>query len=187
MSNFTFFHNDFYAICILKILNSHIPVVVCCFFEFGTVSNWCTRESVNPLPHSMDFLRPYKEEGLWKHYWEKEQNAGNQHFFLFPNYFLPSPSQITIFIVKFILPSGHALNFGQSKSSSWWLWIKVHTQKYIELSLISSLTKVYIYSTSHNPDFRRPQRIGPLKTLREKEKMLVTSTFSFSLSVFYSI
>ena len=37
MSNFTFFHNVFYAISILKYFNSHTPVVLCSFFEFGTV------------------------------------------------------------------------------------------------------------------------------------------------------
>ena len=47
MSNFTFFHNVFYAICILKSFDSHISVVVCCFFEFGMVSKWCIREWVN--------------------------------------------------------------------------------------------------------------------------------------------
>ena len=46
MSNFTFFHNVFYAICILKSSNSHISLVVCSFFEFGTVSKWCIREWV---------------------------------------------------------------------------------------------------------------------------------------------
>ena len=46
MSNFTFFHNVFYAILILKSFNSHISVVVCSFFEFGTVSKWCIREWV---------------------------------------------------------------------------------------------------------------------------------------------
>ena len=46
MSNVTFFHNDFYAICIAKSCNSHISVVVCSFFEFGIVSKWCIREWV---------------------------------------------------------------------------------------------------------------------------------------------
>ena len=49
MSNFTFFHNFFYAICILKSSNSHIShisVVVCSFFEFWTVLKWCIREWV---------------------------------------------------------------------------------------------------------------------------------------------
>ena len=30
----------------LKILKSNISVVVCSFFEFGTVSKWCVREWV---------------------------------------------------------------------------------------------------------------------------------------------
>ena len=51
MSNFTFSHNNFYSTCILKSLNGHISVVVCSFFEFMTVSKWCIREWVNPLPH----------------------------------------------------------------------------------------------------------------------------------------
>ena len=37
MSNFTFSHNIFYIICILKFFTSHILVVICSFFEFGTV------------------------------------------------------------------------------------------------------------------------------------------------------
>ena len=38
MSNFTFSHNVFYAICISKSFYSHHSVVVCTFFEFGMVS-----------------------------------------------------------------------------------------------------------------------------------------------------
>ena len=47
MSNFTFFHNVFYTIWLFKSFNSHIWVVVCRFFEFGTVWKWRTREWVN--------------------------------------------------------------------------------------------------------------------------------------------
>ena len=46
MSNFTFFHNDYYAITILKSFDSHISVVVCSFFEFGAVPKWCIGEWV---------------------------------------------------------------------------------------------------------------------------------------------
>ena len=58
MSNVTFSHNVFYAICILKSFISHISVVVCSVFEFGTVSKWCTREWVkrNFLPHASEPL-----------------------------------------------------------------------------------------------------------------------------------
>ena len=44
MSHFSFFHNVFYAICILKSFNSQISFVVCSFFEFGMVSKWGNRE-----------------------------------------------------------------------------------------------------------------------------------------------
>ena len=37
----------------------------------------------------------------------------------------------------------------------------------------------------HNPDFNDPEKKSLLKTLWEKEKMLVTSIFSFSCNVFY--
>ena len=47
MSNFTFFHNVFYAICIFKSFNSHISDVACGYFEFGTDSKLCIREWVN--------------------------------------------------------------------------------------------------------------------------------------------
>ena len=47
MNNFIFFYNVFYALCILRSFNIHIPVVVLNFFEFGTVSKWCIREWVN--------------------------------------------------------------------------------------------------------------------------------------------
>ena len=47
MSNFIFFRNVFYAICILASFKSNISVVVCSFFEFGTISKWCIRECTN--------------------------------------------------------------------------------------------------------------------------------------------
>ena len=49
MSNFTFFHNVFYAICILKCFNNHISIFVCSFFEFWPVSKWCIREWVKDM------------------------------------------------------------------------------------------------------------------------------------------
>ena len=38
ISNITFFHDVFHAICILKSFNGHILVVICSVFEFGTVA-----------------------------------------------------------------------------------------------------------------------------------------------------
>ena len=39
LSNFTFFHNVFYAVCILKCFNSRVSVLVCSFFKFGMISS----------------------------------------------------------------------------------------------------------------------------------------------------
>ena len=36
-----------------KSFNSHILVVVCSFFEFGTASKWCIWEWVNPFPNAV--------------------------------------------------------------------------------------------------------------------------------------
>ena len=44
----------------------------------------------------------------------KEENAGNQHFILFPQYFYPSKSNLD-FLVPFITSSANALNLDQSK------------------------------------------------------------------------
>ena len=49
LSNFTFSHNVFYTICILKSFNSNISVVVCSFLKFGTVSKWSIRKWVKRL------------------------------------------------------------------------------------------------------------------------------------------
>ena len=54
MNNLAFFHNVLYAICIIRFFNSHISVVVCGVFDFGTVSKWCIREWVKP--HSVTAL-----------------------------------------------------------------------------------------------------------------------------------
>ena len=45
----------------------------------------------------------------------KRENAGNQHFLLFSQCFLPFPKQISIFSVIFILLSANAFNLDQSK------------------------------------------------------------------------
>ena len=74
MSNFTFFHNVFHANCVLKTFKSQISVVVCSFFEFGTVSKWCIREWVKTT-----VLRKNACENIVT----KEENASNQHFLHF--------------------------------------------------------------------------------------------------------
>ena len=46
----------------------------------------------------------------------KGENAGNQHFLLFPQCFLPIPKRI--FVLKFHLSSANAFNLDQSKNLS---------------------------------------------------------------------
>ena len=48
---------------------------------------------VTSLPHNADFERQCRRN-LLKTLWEKEKNAGNQHFLLFPQCFLSFPKQI---------------------------------------------------------------------------------------------
>ena len=67
--------------------NSHISIVVCNFFEFGMVSKWCIREWVKPLQVQSRLLTTLKEK-LFENIVGKEENAGNQHFLLFPQSFL---------------------------------------------------------------------------------------------------
>ena len=85
ISNFTFFHNVFYAICILKSF-SHISAVVCSFFEFGMISIWCTRERVK-FDTFADSKKKY-EICMWngRKIVGKRQNAGFQYS-LFPTMF----------------------------------------------------------------------------------------------------
>ena len=57
---------------------------------------------------------------------------------------------------------------------------------YKRFLLFEQTSKVYfLLFTIQNHDFQRPCIKSPLKTLWEKEKMLVTSIFSFSHNVFY--
>ena len=68
MSNFTFFHNVFYAISILKSFISHISVAACSFFEFGKVSKWCIGERVKWSSDTQisNSIEPYQPQGLYR-------------------------------------------------------------------------------------------------------------------------
>ena len=48
----------------------------------------------------------------------KGENAGNQHFLLFPQCFQPFQTQISIFQPLFFCPSANAFNLNQSKNMS---------------------------------------------------------------------
>ena len=80
MNNFSFCHSVFYPCClqtlsiskslkfvVLERINSRISLVVCSFFEFGTVSKWCIRE--------------------WVKRYEQRRNVGYSHFLHFSHDF----------------------------------------------------------------------------------------------------
>ena len=107
-SNFTFFHNVFYAICISKSFDSHILVIICSFFEFGTVTKWCIREWVNPFPYNYNFWRVWERSLLKK-------IVGKGEISPFPSmYSTLSKTEMTIF-VTFKLSYANAFNLVWSK------------------------------------------------------------------------
>ena len=54
-------------------------------------------ESVKRLTAQSRFLTTLKKKPSEKHCGKKEKNAGNQHFLIFPQCFLPFSKQISIF------------------------------------------------------------------------------------------
>ena len=93
----------------------------------------------------------------------KGENAANQHFLLFPQCFLPIPEQISFF---------HPYLFCRLQALSIW----------------TSLEFCFLINPFPNkPWFLRVCSTSFLKTLWEKEKLLATSNFSFSHSVFYTL
>ena len=86
----------------------------------------------------------------------KGENAGNQHFLLFPQCFLPFLKQSSV-SESHLLSSANAFNLDKSKI------------------LLFGRVNPFPHNT-----FCRPWETSLLKTLWEKEKLLVTSNFSFS-------
>ena len=89
MSNFTYFHYVFNAICILKSLNSHILIVVSSFFGFGKISELCIGEWVKSyrylwLNERWRFWKEFqKSRGRWtsRHdiYWTNIEKSVTDH------------------------------------------------------------------------------------------------------------
>ena len=50
--------------------------------------------SSDPFPHNDDFLTPLRENKSFENIVGKEQHAGDQHFLLFPQCFLPLGKQL---------------------------------------------------------------------------------------------
>ena len=64
-----------------------MSIVVCSFFEFRMVSKWCIREWVNSQFRIFTNL----EETTFENIEGIGENAGNQHFLLFPTMFFFHP------------------------------------------------------------------------------------------------
>ena len=86
---------------------------------------WCTkpRKSThrasseprfNSLPHNLDFWLP-NQRSLLETLWEKGENAGYQHFLLFPQCLFTLHKTNFKISFRFILSSAHVLNLDQSK------------------------------------------------------------------------
>ena len=116
----------------------------------------------NPLPHNHDFYHLWKRSRL-KTMWENEKMLVTSIFSFSKNVFYFSPDINFNFWVRIILSSATALNLVKSDIL---LFGK-------ELTL--SQTSPGFYGSA----------VQVLKTLWEKEKLFVTSNFSFSHSVFY--
>ena len=68
---------------------------------------------INPLPHNPDLTTLGKKP--LENIVGKGEKAGNQHFLLFPQCFLPFPKQNVIFGFMFNLSSTKAFNLNQSE------------------------------------------------------------------------
>ena len=95
----------------------------------------------------------------------KEENAGNQHFLLFPQCFLLFPAQISVF---------ESLLFCCLQMLSIWSKPKF-------CCLVKS------WPLPHNTTFLSTIDVKLWKTLLEKKKLLVTSNFSYPHNVFYPV
>ena len=67
------------------------------------------------------------------------ENAGNKHFLLFLQYFLPLPTQISIFPLTFILSSASAFNLGASTKILFGKELKLFVEKIISLATMDSV------------------------------------------------
>ena len=88
LNNFTFSYNVFYTICILKSFNSHISIVVCSFFEFGTVSKWCSRLSYPYSFPKQALVFTCLQYKSFENTVGKGEIARHEQFLLFPQCFL---------------------------------------------------------------------------------------------------
>ena len=95
----------------LSVYHVHITVFKC--FQHGQVMHFLVVKRVNFTTQSRLLMT------LWKNPFEnivgKGENAGNQHFLLFPTMFSTLSFREIIILAKFKLPSGNTFNLGQFK------------------------------------------------------------------------
>ena len=87
----------------------------------GLVQNFVMREWVNQvLKNLINFLPLLKtlKKTPFENIVGKGENAGNQHFLLFPKCFLPIRKRISVFRLHFILSSVNAFNLSFGKGLS---------------------------------------------------------------------
>ena len=106
---FLLFHNVFYLFEELSAISIEFKIVVCKLFKIGRVKKLSfgkglgrgsVVKSLNLLPNNPWFSRS-RGTCLFENIVGKGENAGNQHFLLFPQYFLSFPHQTFNFYVGF--------------------------------------------------------------------------------------
>ena len=141
----------------------------------------------------------------------KGENTGNQRFSLLPTMFSTLSETRMKFSFRFLLVSANSLNVNQPDDKiSDWSELKAFADDKFNITqmLISVFARVenvvgrgenagnqllfshnvkFINSFQNKPLFLRVCSINLLETMWEKEKLLVTSNFSFSHSVFYPL
>ena len=114
----------------------------------------------------------------------KAENAGNQHSLLFPLCFLPFPKQITNFQPNLICLLQMLSILDQSKILLFGKALLNHLKEGLCIQFQNSITRYPLNPFPNKLWFLHVCSTSLLKTLWEKEKLLVTSNFSFSHSVF---
>ena len=130
--------------------------------------------------------------------WEKGENALSYHcvvvLTLISNFLLNTVFKLVVWGVLRTLKENDKMLFTISKRKNimWFgrnafnlIFFLLFPQYFLPLSKTEITLLATFNPFPHNNTFWRPWETSLLKTLREKEKLLVTSNFSFSRSVFY--
>ena len=113
----------------------------------------------------------------------KGEIAPCEQFLFFPQCFLPVFWELSATFIKFWICRLPTLS--TSKSLKFVVWERVSMLSANALNLYKAKILSSVNPFSNKPRFLRVFSTCLLKTLREKEKLLLTCNFSFSHSVFY--